>query len=734
MGKTAKERLLVARSADSWPQRLMRKLMTTRPSKLIILGVVAALCVSGMATYTAITQTPEQTDRVFWLLNIDLALSLIFAVLVARQITRLWAQRKRGVAGSQLHVRLVFIFGLLTAAPAILMMIFSALFFYFGVQGWFSERVSTAVNESLVVAEAYLTEHQQTMRADVLAMANDLNRAAFELYDNPSAMERFVQTQSQLRNLSEAIVFTSSGQVVARSRLAFALEFDPISEAMLNQAREGDVVLLVSDQPQAQDRVRALVKLDQYVDTFLLVGRLVDSKVINHLTHAREAVAGYTELEGRRSSFQVLVMLVFVVVALLLVLLAIWLGLVFAGQLARPITDLISASERVRRGDLSARVKTSNDMDEIGQLGQSFNNMTTQLETQREELIQANRVIDERRRFMEVVLASTSSGIVGIDNNGRITLANPMATKLLGYKTNSLVGHDIQEISQDMAGLAFSDAPAEVTHELEYKTPKGVPRIFSLRMTRDMEDTVNSNIIVTFDDISPLLSAQRKAAWSDVARRIAHEIKNPLTPIQLSAERLHRKYLPQIEQDSVTFEKCIETIVRQVEQIGRMVSEFSDFSRMPEAVKAPTRIDDLIEAAVLLQQQAHPDIAFSFDAPDGDVTAICDAGQITQVLNNLLQNAVDAILEGGAAPTNGAVDLTLTKSEKSAIITVVDNGPGLPAADIARLTEPYVTKRKKGTGLGLAIVKKILDDHNGSLEMQNRDPERGAKITIRFEL
>lgn len=717
---------------DGLAQRLIRKLMVTRPSKFIILLVTLATILSGIATYSALTETPEATDRVFWLINLDLGLFLILSVFIARQITRIWARRKEGLAGSQLHVRLVFIFGLLTAVPAILMTVFSVSFFYFGVQGWFSSRVSTAVNESIAVAEAYLDEHQQTMRADVLAMANDLNRASFELADNPKAMEGFVQTQSQLRNLSEAIVFNSSGKVMARSRLAFTLEFDPIPEKLLNQARAGEIVMLISDQPQSQDRVRALVKLDQYIDTFLLVGRLVDSKVIAHLNNARDAVQGYSELEGRRSSFQISIMFMFVAVALLLMLLSIWLGLVFAGQLAGPISNLIKASERVRSGDLTARVDNVNTKDEIGTLGLSFNNMTAQLESQREELIQVNRLINERRQFMEAVLASASSGIIGVDGQGDIALVNPAAAKLFGYSHADLSGKKLSDISQEFADLLEKKSKKIKTHEIDYRTPEGQHRIFSARVTGNQEDEnngIHSNIIITFDDVSPLLEAQRKAAWSDVARRIAHEIKNPLTPIQLSADRLTRKYLPQIENDPETFKKCTDTIVRQVEQIGRMVDEFSDFARMPEAEKHDANIRALVTDVVALQQQAYTDIKFSVSA-DEKIIANCDSGQITQVLNNLLQNAVDAIIENKG---QGHIDVKLASEDEYVKIIIKDDGPGLPKDVLPRLTEPYVTTRKKGTGLGLAIVKKILDDHNGSLELENNSNESGAIVTLRFE-
>lgn len=716
---------------DGFSNRLMRKLMNVRPSKMMVLGLMIASILSGGATYVVMTQRPEATDTVFWLINVDLGLFLLLAILVARQIAKLWAERKQGLAGSQLHVRLVFIFGLLTAAPAILMTLFSAAFFYFGVQAWFSDRVSTAVQESLVVAEAYLDEHKQTMRADVLAMANDLNREAGVLTDNMQALNQFVQAQSQIRDLSEVMVFTSSGRVLARSKLTFTLEFDPIPETTLNKAAEGRVVLLLGDGPHSEDRVRALVKLDQYVDTYLLVGRLVDEKVIRHLNSAKDAVKGYAELEGKRSSFQLSIIFMFLAVALLLLLVAVWFGLVFAGQLVRPISQLISASERVRSGDFSARVEHDDSDDELGALGASFNRMTTQLAEQRDELIEANRQIDDRRRFTEAVLANTSSGIIGINDKHEITLANPVAANLFGVAhQEDLINKNLVEFVPEVEDLFSRLVDTSKTHELEYDTQDGVKRILSLRVTKEINDDREDGFVLTFDDVSPLVAAQRKAAWSDVARRIAHEIKNPLTPIQLSAERLNKKYLPQITEDPETFEKCTDTIVRQVEQIGRMVKEFSDFARLPEAVKEENNVVQICQEAMIFQKQATPNITFSLVPSKKKIISVCDAGQVSQVLNNVLLNAIQAIEE---SKTGSEINIGIEDSEKSVKIIIEDDGPGLPEEDIARLTEPYVTTRKKGTGLGLAIVKKILDDHNGSIELDNSSELGGARVVMKIE-
>lgn len=725
-------------SFQTFLERLYR---VTKWKRLPLMLLIAAF-ICGIATYVVLTTSSHDVGTVYWLLNADLVILLALGTLVARQIVKLWMRRKEGAAGSRLHVRLVFVFSLLTALPAIMMAIFSSFFFYFGIQAWFNDRVSTAVNQSLTVAQAYLSEHQQIIKSDVLAMANDLNREAPYLVGNPAALQKVVQTQSHLRNLSEAIIFTSSGKVLARSRLTFTLEFDPIPESHLAQARTGEVVLLSGD---TDDRIRALVKLDNFVDVYLFVGRLVDGAVLEHMKSVEDAVQEYTELEGQRSSLQISVTLMFVAVAFLLLLAAVWFGLLFARSLATPISELIGAAEKVRSGDMSVRVNETGQDDELGTLGVAFNRMTSQLEAQTQELLEANRMLNERRRFTEAVLAGTSSGIVGLDHDGRITLANIVLAELLGVENpEDLTGQSLTDLIEETAPLikdAYETRDGLSQIQIDYQDKEGRIRTFLIRITVEKGDLETASAVVTFDDISALMSAQRKAAWSDVARRIAHEIKNPLTPILLSAERLKRRYLEQITDDPEVFEKCTNTIIRQVTEIGRMVGEFASFARMPDAVKKTTNIVELCQDDFTLQKQANTDIKFKFKASKKTLLAECDRGQISQVMTNLLQNAIDAVQEKSDKTEGfkGEVSLNI-ETEKGNIIriSVSDNGPGLPEDNMKQLVEPYVTTKKKGTGLGLAIVKKILEDHNGMISLENwtgsGDNKGGACISVTLPL
>ena len=722
-------------------QQLSRWSARVGLARRLAVALSLAAIAAGFATYMALTESASlgvtNPRTVTLLLTLDLALLLMLGVLVARRIVTIWIGRRRGLAGSRLHVRLVLVFSALAVAPAIIMAVFSAVFFYVGVQSWFSERVRTAVNESLAVASAYLHEHQQNIRADALAMANDLNQEAARLASDPGRFEQVVATQAMLRTLSEAIVFIgTTGAVLARSGFTFTLEFDPIPDSSLQIARQGEVALIVSDEG---DRVRALVRLDRFADTFLYVGRMVEPRVLSHMAAAEGAVKEYAALESRHGSLQITFTLIFVVVALLLLLAAVWFGLNFATKLARPISGLIGAAERVRAGDLTVRVNEPPGEDELGLLTRAFNRMTTEIDSQRRELLTANRLMDERRRFTETVLGGVSAGVIGLDADGVINLPNLSAARLLGVEDpESLIGRPLRELSPEMGELLESapKRPGRMLQDhIQIRRPGTTPLTLLVRITAEGRAGEVRGYVVTFDDITELVSAQRKAAWADVARRIAHEIKNPLTPIQLSAERLRRKYLKEITGDTEVFTMCTDTIVRQVDDIRRMVDEFSAFARMPQPVMKPCNINDLARQAVFLQSSAHTGkIRFQLELPPGPLTVVCDSRQLSQALTNLLQNAADAI-EGRPAPTDGGelppgeVTLRVTAEDGRVTLLVEDNGKGLPSEERDRLTEPYVTTRAKGTGLGLAIVKKIMEDHGGTLTLEDREGG-GARVGL----
>ena len=723
-------RSLLGRRFMRWVRR------TGLLQKLAIMLAVAAVA-SGVATYAALSgSSPFGPDprTVLVLLLINLILLLTLGAIVARRLVELWIERRRGAAGSLLHSRMVAMFSLVAVTPAIIIAVFAALFFNFGIEGWFSERVRTALSSSSAVAEAYLEEHKNVIRADILAMANDLNRAAPLVMGHRLRFDQLISSQAGFRSLPEAVVIDRTGQVLARSRLSFGLEFEQVPTTILNEAAGGEVVMYTN---RSDDRLRAVVRLDGFLDAYLFVGRFTDPRVIGHVERNRQAKAAYDRLEGERSSIQITFALIFIVVSLLLLLVAIWLGLSLATRLVRPIGDLIAATEQVRAGNLAARVREQKGDDEIGKLSRAFNRMTTQLRSQRAELVEANRQLDDRRRFTETVLSGVSAGVIGLDTGGHIDLPNRSAAVLLETHAEALIGQRLVEVVPEMNDLveeARHNPDRLVQGEVNLERDGGVRNLL-VRVASERSEGELTGFVVTFDDITDLVVAQRTAAWADVARRIAHEIKNPLTPIQLSAERLKRKYLKEVKSDPDVFSQCTDTIIRHAVEIGGMVDEFSSFARMPAPVFKMEDLTEIAKRSQFLQQLAHSEIEYREEFPGQPVMLRCDARQISQVLTNLFQNSAAAIggrddSDGQSLPP-GRIEFSIQRQNGTVVLKVEDNGCGLPEGLRDRLTEPYVTTREKGTGLGLAIVKKIIDDHGGRLLLDER-PGGGTRVQILF--
>ncbi len=730
----------VAPAAPTRLARLLDWLRRIKFERTVALILLVGGLSSGIATFVAMTgnlSAAANTRQILLLLLADLVIILGLAALITRRLAILWIERKKGQAGSRLHGRLVALFSVVAVAPTILVAAFSVVMFDLGLEFWFSERVSSAIKNSRAVASAYLDEHQQAIANDALSIAQVLNRGGPSLVFNPQLFNNVMTRQANLRYLTEAAVYDSSGRMLARSS-SFLLAFNPeIPEWAFERARNEGMALMTSEE---EDRVRALVRLDLAADAYLYVGRLVDPRVLGHMESTNWAVQRYEDLQGNRFSLQITFALIFLVVALLLLLVAVWIGLAFANQLTGPIGSLIAAAERVGKGDLKARVQGPPRRDEIGTLSRAFNKMTGQLERQQEALLEANEELDYRHRFIEAVLAGVSAGVIGLDASGRINLANRMACDFLGEQAQDMKGRTLTEVMPAMGELL--DSARLRPHRLAEKQltiadSSGAERVLLVRISAELEDDEIMGFVATFDEITQLLVAQRKAAWSDIARRIAHEIKNPLTPIQLAAERLRRKYVGQITSDPETFEVCTDTIVRHVGDIGRMVDEFSAFARMPAPDMRQEDMRKLLEQAVFLQRTAHGDLKFTQHMPGQAVLLPCDARQVGQALTNLIKNAIESI-EGrqahegeNAAP--GVIEVSLLLRNGSCIVEIADNGRGLPKADRHRLTEPYVTTRERGTGLGLAIVKKIMEDHGGDLLLRDREAG-GAVVSLVFPL
>ena len=527
----------------------------------------------------------------------------------------------------------------------------------------------------------------------------------------------------------------------SNSGLGLGIDYQRDIASVLPRLKDSDVKILTSGSTSGMLRSIARLSLFFDFDVYMVMERPLDVALVHHVGQLRRAVDAYVRLEGQRSSVQLSFYILFGGVSLLLLLAAVWLGFMIANQLVRPISDLITAAERVGAGDFNVRVKQRRTEDELDSLARSFNRMTALLGRNREELIDANRQLDARREFTETVLTGVSAGVIGLDSNGRINLPNRSAAELLGANLQARIGDPLVEAVPEMGDLvrAALERPDKL-HNREIQIARdGRQRTLIARIaTEQVRDEV-VGFVITFDDITALQSAQRKAAWADVARRIAHEIKNPLTPIQLSAERLRRKYLKQISADPELFKTCTDTIIRQVGDIGRLVDEFSSFARMPVPVIRSEDLRDVCNHALFLERNAHPEIDYTLAAPEGRVMAPCDARQLGQALLNLLRNAAAAIIEPttdgtpATGESKGRIEIRLECDDANAAITVLDNGKGIPPELLPRLTEPYVTTRSRGTGLGLAIARKIMEDHGGELRIDNR-PEGGARAVLTWPI
>jgi two-component system nitrogen regulation sensor histidine kinase NtrY len=698
-----------------------------RVSTLLIASLALVLGIGTFAILAGRIKLGVHSGGAVALSVADFAALLLLIIVLVGRVTRVVLEHRRGAAGARLHVRLVFLFGGVAAVPAILVAVFATVFFNIGIQAWFNQRVQTALDESSQVAQGYLQEHTDDIRLDALAMANDLAQSDLLYYFNTNALASYLLTQTTARGLTQAVIFEPvTGQVMASVGLFAGLGATVPPPNVIANARKGQVVVI--SQPDGTSE-QAVIQLDLTPPAMLLIERPIDPAILDHVQKTEAAVAEYQRLERNRTGLEVSFALVFATVALLVLSAAVLIGLVIANQIARPIGHLMRAAERVRAGDLAVRVPESKTGDEVAGLSRAFNRMTGQLAAQRAELMDAYGQLDERRRFTETVLAGVSAGVIGLDGRGRIELPNRAASELLRVDLLTKIGQTLADVAPEfgpliVAVMAAPEKPA--TAEIEHGPAMG-KRVLLVRIGAEMKAGQPDGFIVTFDDVTELLSAQRKAAWADVARRIAHEIKNPLTPIQLSAERLKRRFAREITSDLEGFTQCADTIVRHVGDIGRMVDEFSTFARMPAPAMREESLERIAREAMVLQRVAKPDIDWDVRIETPGLRAICDRRLIGQALTNLLQNAADAVAMRDLARH---VTLRLSAVDGQAILSVIDDGIGLPDTDRARLTEPYVTHKPKGTGLGLAIVRKIMEDHHGGLELDSAPDGPGAMVSL----
>jgi two-component system nitrogen regulation sensor histidine kinase NtrY len=724
-------------SETTFPERRTSLRAVSRPSQLAF-GVALLAVLSGCVTYALLTDLiPYRLGRAgqitLVLLNLTLVLSL--ATLIGWRIARLVATRRSGRAGAKLHVRLVTWFSAIAVVPVILVAIFAAVTLNLGLDQMFSGRVKEALGSAQNVAHRFMLAEARsiTLSAGEIEenLAHDPTLVDENKQLNVGLMMRKIEFMTRDRGLIGSFLLDGQGAEVGKSAaLAYSPALKP-STSDFDSARAGQIVV---DGDPDTGLVHGLVRLPFLKDAYLLVVEKVDPQVFGYYARTKAAVSEYNRLNASRLETQLQFAALYAMVALVVLLAAVWSGLWAANRLVRPISDLIDAAGRVSEGDLTAQVWVDRDEDELSRLGLAFNRMTQQLSAQRGDLVTANRLNEIRRRFTETVLSGVSAGVIGIDGEGRITIINRAAARLLDAAPEDLEMSHYSEAVPELAPLilrAMSEPAGRAGGEVTIKRA-GAPRALSVQVTSERGSA--DGFVVTFDDITDLVSAQRTAAWADVARRIAHEIKNPLTPIQLSAERLKRKYSSEIVTDPEVFQQCTDTIVRQVGDIGRMVDEFSSFARMPTPVMRRENAQELLQQAVFLQRVANPGITFSTAAPKEPVHFEGDGRLISQALTNVLKNAGEGIAariaKGDDEP--GKITIAVQPNGASFAFRVTDNGIGLPPEHRHRLTEPYVTTRAKGTGLGLAIVRKIMEDHGGDITLADVEGGEGAEVILTF--
>ena len=707
--------------------------------RLLAPFAIGLALLSAFLTFVVLTGlTPiEPTHRVVvTFLMIDASAILLLVGIIAREVWNLVQARRRGRAAAKLHVQIVGLFSVIAVLPAVLVAIVANVTIDRGLDRLFSGPTKEVIQNSLIVANAYLHEHAQLIRGDILGMATDISNAR-PLYDQDRGTFRQLLTSSaKARNLPGAMLIDKEGHLLESAQTGIERAYTTPNPDFLKNVNEDEPQIAVF--PEA-NYVAAVIRLRAFQDVFLYVARLLDPHVTAQLKQTQASVAEYATIEARRLGIQVAFALMFAVIALTILMASVLIGLNFADRFVAPVRRLMSAANIVSTGDLNVQVPVLRSEGDLAQLGETFNKMTQELRTQRDELVSASGLIDSRRRFIEAVLSSASAGIIGVDGANTIGILNRSAEKLIGHSESEALGHPLSEVIPELDDLMRTarEGSLRLVQGQVNINRDGNERNLSVRVSAEQTSQSRDSYIITLDDITELVTAQRTSAWGDVTRRIAHEIKNPLTPIQLSAERIRRKFGKVITEDKPIFEQCTDTIVRQVEDIRRMVDEFSRFARMPKPVMEGEDVADTVRQAVFLMRVGHPEIDIAAEIKTDPMRAQFDRRLISQALTNIIKNAAEAIeVVPPETLGKGRIDVIAAREDDDIVIDVIDNGVGLPKVARARLLEPYVTTRAKGTGLGLAIVGRVLEDHGGKLELNDasaiRPGARGAWMRLRF--
>ena len=677
-----------------------------------------------MTGATDIEPTPE-VWTIIWVVNGLLVLAVFALVLTEAML--LVRARMRGEPGAGIQVRMVTMFAMVAAVPALLVAVVAMITLNQGLDQWFSERTRSIVESSRLVARSYMLEHAQVLRDDIIWVASELEQARGTFETDRVKYQRILTALAVNRSLPFASLISADGDTLMKAQINAPGTAPRVPDGLTAGVGEGSPTEI---RPGRTNLVGSVVKLRGYDNTYLFVARPVDPEVLQFMQLTDDNITEYRQYESNRLVLQITFTLMYVGLAFVLLLAAVWIGIALANRFVDPIRNLMIASSRVSQGNLDVVVPVQEGRGDLRDLSNRFNTMTQQLRSQRLALVAANETNEKRRQFTEAVVEGVSAGIVGLDAFAAITLVNARAAEMLGRDEISLVGEKIEEVIPELTPTierAKSSRRGQIRDQIEIGSGPDY-RTYQVQLTREGTMTESKGFVVTLDDITDLLSAQRTGAWADVARRIAHEIKNPLTPIQLSAERLRRRYASKLTDDFEVFDKCINTIVRQVGDIGRMVDEFSSFARMPEARLEKGNLSEAVRQAVFLEGVRLPEVDIRMQLPDEPIIGSFDPRLISQVLTNLIKNAVEAIEGAGLeAIKNPRIVVEARPEGEMVRISVSDNGKGWPKENRHRLLEPYVTTREKGTGLGLAIVAKIIEQHGGKVDLVDAEPDESGR-------
>ncbi|MBO0733927.1 MAG: PAS domain-containing sensor histidine kinase [Methylocapsa sp.] len=717
--------------------RTGRRRFTARYGPIAVLlalftGLVSFLIFSG---FTPIAPT---NGVVLGLFGANILSILLVLGFIAAEFFALFRARRAGLAGAELHFRIVGLFSIIAAAPALLMAWVGSVTLERSLNPSFMQDGRGFVQNTIEAARLFQEGQCRALLQEARLTAADLDRAKPMFDADRPLFREFFTTRARYLGFTAAALMKQDGTVIERVDTGAVVGNTVVrpESGDFEEAKKNEPTCLILDEGRTFVALRALLS---FPDTFLYAARPVDPFSVEFPRLASRLVALYDGFEQHRLGIKIAFAAMFVLIALIMLLSATWLGLSFADSLVAPIRRLIAATDEVSSGNLQVQVPVRKSEGDLGHLGETFNKMTSELSLQQNRLIAASKLIDERRLFTEAVLSGVPVAVIGVGPKGEITALNPSAEKLLpgGDAAARTVGKPIAAVLPELDGLIGSarSSPARLIQGQLSLARGGLDRLFNVSITSSPGSQADKSYVVTLEDITDLVSAQRMAAWADVARRIAHEIKNPLTPIQLSAERLKRKYGRAIGQEREIFDQCTDTIIRQVDDIKRMVDEFSAFARMPRARLESDDLSECVRQVLFLMRVGHPDIVFEDHLPDEPIHVPFDRRLLAQALTNVVKNATEGISERiSEEGFQGKVSVTVTLAGNDVFIDAIDNGKGFPKENRQRLLEPYMTTRADGTGLGLSIVAKILADHEGGIELRDAPGGCGAWVRLFFPL